>query len=124
MTGRKLTGMGTGIEGRIAAGLLAGWLAAAGVTCVAAPPGARAGAGESPPPPGLPPSLIDPPLAAAQPGIPPRNSGPAARAQSRYRRGRHGTTRVIRRTPDVMREDAARVRRGELFSTWSNQYLE
>lgn len=54
----------------------------------------------------------------------PRNSGPAARAHSRYRRGRQGTTRVIRRTPEVMREDAARVRRGDLFSTWSNQYLE
>ena len=56
--------------------------------------------------------------------IPPRNTGPAARAHSRYRRGRHGTTRVIRRTPEVMREDAARVKRGELFSTWSNEYLE
>ncbi len=56
--------------------------------------------------------------------VPPRNTGPAARAHSRYRRGRHGTTRVIRRTPEVMREDAARVKRGELFSTWSNEYLE
>jgi hypothetical protein len=56
--------------------------------------------------------------------VPPRNTGPAARAHSRYRRGRHGTTRVIRRTPDVMREDAARVKRGDLFSTWSNEYLE
>ena len=54
----------------------------------------------------------------------PRNAGPAARAHSRYRRGRHGTTRVIRRTPEVMREDAARVKRGDLFSTWSNEYLE
>lgn len=56
--------------------------------------------------------------------VPPRNTGPAARAHSRYRRGRHGTTRVIRRTPEVMREDAARVKRGDLFSTWSNEYLE
>lgn len=56
--------------------------------------------------------------------VPPRNTGPAARSHSRYRRGRHGTTRIIRRTPDVMREDAARVKRGDLFSTWSNEYLE
>jgi hypothetical protein len=56
--------------------------------------------------------------------IPPRNTGPEARAHSRSRRGRHGTTRIIRRTPAVMREDAARVKRGDLFSTWSNQYLE
>ena len=56
--------------------------------------------------------------------IPPRNTGPEALAHSRYRRGRHGTTRIIRRTPAVMREDAARVKRGDLFSTWSNEYLE
>ena len=56
--------------------------------------------------------------------VPPRNTGPAARAHSRYRRGRHGMTRVIRRTPEVMREDAARVNRGDLFSTWSNEYQE
>ena len=62
-----------------------------------------------------------PPSRAA---VPPRNTGPAARAHSRYRRGRHGTTRIIRRTPEVMREDAARVKRGDLFSTWSNEYLE
>lgn len=61
-----------------------------------------------------------PPAAA----IPPRNTGPQAMAHSRYRRGRHGTTRIIRRTPAVMREDAARVKRGDLFSTWSNEYLE
>ncbi|MFM7292428.1 MAG: hypothetical protein ACKO6B_14540 [Planctomycetia bacterium] len=72
----------------------------------------------------------EPPAAQAQTpqaqtsAIPPRNSGPAARAHSRYRRGRHGTSRVIRRTPEVMREDAARVKRGDLFSTWSNEYLE
>ena len=29
-------------------------------------------------------------------------------------------SRCIRRTPDVMREDAARMKRGDLFSTWSN----
>jgi len=63
-----------------------------------------------------------PPAAAA--GMPPRNTGPQAMAHSRYRRGRHGTTRVIRRTPAVMREDAARVKRGDLFSTWSNEYIE
>jgi hypothetical protein len=28
--------------------------------------------------------------------------------------------RVTRRTPQVMQEDAARIRRGDLFSTWSN----
>jgi hypothetical protein len=59
-----------------------------------------------------------------RPPVPPRNTGPAARSHSRYRRGRHGTTRIIRRTPDVMREDAARVKRGDLFSTWSNEFLE
>lgn len=64
---------------------------------------------------------VQPPPRAA---VPPRNTGPAARSHSRYRRGRHGTTRMIRRTPEVMREDAARVKRGDLFSTWSNEYLE
>lgn len=63
---------------------------------------------------------VAPPAAA----IPPRNTGPQAMSHSRYRRGRHGTTRIIRRTPAVMREDAARVKRGDLFSTWSNEYLE
>jgi hypothetical protein len=63
-------------------------------------------------------------MQAQTPAIPPRNSGPAAQARSRYRRGRHGTSRIIRRTPEVMREDAARVKRGDLFSTWSNEYLE
>jgi len=56
--------------------------------------------------------------------IPPRNTGPQATSHSRYRRGRHSTTRIIRRTPAVMREDAARVKRGDLFSTWSNEYIE
>ncbi len=69
----------------------------------------------------MPESGSEPQVRAA---VPPRNTGPAARSHSRYRRGRHGTTRVIRRTPEVMREDAARVKRGDLFSTWSNEYLE
>ena len=56
--------------------------------------------------------------------IPPRNTGPEARAHSRYHQHRRHTTRVIRRTPAVMREDAARVKRGDLFSTWSNEYLK
>jgi len=56
--------------------------------------------------------------------IPPRNTGPAAVAHSRTHLRRRSTTRVIRRTPEVMREDNARVRRGDLFSTWSNEYLE
>ena len=56
--------------------------------------------------------------------IPPRNSGPAAVAHTRTHVRRRTTTRVIRRTPEVMREDNARVRRGDLFSTWTNEYLE
>ena len=68
----------------------------------------------------MPPPGSEPPRTA----VPPRNTGPQAMAHSRYRRGRHGTTRIIRRTPAVMREDAARVKRGDLFSTWSNEYLE
>jgi hypothetical protein len=43
---------------------------------------------------------------------------------SRLRLLRRKTVRVIRRTPEVMREDAVRVKRGDLFSTWSNRYLE
>jgi hypothetical protein len=62
--------------------------------------------------------------APAQQQIPPRNTGPEARAHSRYHQHRRHTTRVIRRTPAVMREDAARVKRGDLFSTWSNEYLK
>jgi len=97
-----------------AAALVAGLLWAA--ITVAQPPVPRAEV----------PAVPMPVLEAAPPRttIPPRNSGPAARAHSRYRRGRHGTTRIIRRTPEVMREDAARVKRGDLFSTWSNEYLE
>jgi hypothetical protein len=60
----------------------------------------------------------------ASPSIPPRNSGPEARAHSRYYQHRRKTVRVIRRTPAVMQEDAARVKRGDLFSTWSNEYLK
>lgn len=62
--------------------------------------------------------------AVAQQPIPPRNSGPEAQAHSRYHQHRRKTVRVIRRTPAVMREDAARVKRGDLFSTWSNEYLK
>ena len=51
---------------------------------------------------------------------PPRNVGPAATAHTRVRRHRRATVRTIRRTPEVMQEDAARIRRGDLFSTWSN----
>ena len=58
------------------------------------------------------------------PSIPPRNSGPEARANSRYHQHRRKTVRVIRRTPAVMQEDAARVKRGDLFSTWSNEYVK
>ena len=54
----------------------------------------------------------------------PRNSGPEAVAHSRTRQYRRKTVRIIRRTPDVMREDAARYRRGDIFSTWSNRYKE
>ncbi|MFN9367558.1 MAG: hypothetical protein ACK6CT_02150 [Planctomycetia bacterium] len=62
--------------------------------------------------------------AAAEPVPSPRNSGPEAVAHSRVRQHRRKTVRIIRRTPEVMREDAARVKRGDLFSTWSNRYLE
>ena len=59
---------------------------------------------------------------AARP-IPPRTTGPEAMAHSRVHQHRRRTVRMIRRTPEVMREDAARVKRGDLFSTWSNEYL-
>jgi len=68
--------------------------------------------------------LIAAASAPAQQSIPPRNSGPEARAHSRYYQHRRKTVRVIRRTPAVMQEDAARVKRGDLFSTWSNEYLK
>lgn len=64
---------------------------------------------------------VPPPVFVAPP---PRNTGPAAVAHSRVWQHRRKTVRVIRRTPEVMREDAARVKRGDLFSTWSNRYLE
>lgn len=60
----------------------------------------------------------------AQQPIPPRNSGPEAWSHSRVYQHRRKTARVIRRTPAVMREDAARVKRGDLFGTWSNEYLK
>ncbi len=102
------------LRGSVPTALVAGMLWAA--TAAAQPPEPRAEvpAVPMPAPGGAPPRAT----------IPPRNSGPAARSHSRYRRGRHGTTRIIRRTPEVMREDAARVKRGDLFSTWSNEYLE
>lgn len=64
--------------------------------------------------------------AAAEPAVmpPPRNTGPAATSHSRYRQHHRKTVRTIRRTPEVMREDAVRVKRGDLFSTWSNRYLQ
>lgn len=61
-------------------------------------------------------------VAAAGPTIvaPPPGSGPVARAHTRTWRHRRSTGRITRRTPEVMREDAARIKRGDLFSTWSN----
>ena len=99
----------------VIAGIVAGMLW--GAIAWAQPPAALATVPAVP----MPEPGSEPQMRAA---IPPRNTGPAARAHSRYRRGSHGTTRVIRRTPEVMREDAARVKRGDLFSTWSNEYLE
>lgn len=100
------------LRGPVAAALIAGMLSVA--TAAAQQPEPRAEVPAVPMPGAAPPRAT----------IPPRNSGPAARSHSRYRRGRRGTTRIIRRTPEVMREDAARVKRGDLFSTWSNEYLE
>jgi len=62
-------------------------------------------------------------LAAASPPtivVAPPGSGPVAQAHTRTWRHPRKTVRMIRRTPDVMREDAARIKRGDLFSTWSN----
>jgi hypothetical protein len=56
-----------------------------------------------------------PPIVVAPPG-----SGPVARAHTRTWHHHGKTVRMIRRTPDVMREDGARIKRGDLFSTWSN----
>ena len=50
----------------------------------------------------------------------PPGSGPVAQAHTRTWRHNRKTVRMTRRTPDVMREDAARIKRGDLFSTWSN----
>ena len=66
----------------------------------------------------------EPAPAAGVVAPPPRNTGPAAVAHSRVWQHRRKTVRMIHRTPEVMREDAARVKRGDLFSTWSNRYLE
>jgi len=102
------------VRGPVSIALVAGMLWAAAAS--AQPPAQRADV------PALP--MPEAEAAPQRTAVPPRNSGPAARSHSRYRRGRHGTTRIIRRTPEVMREDAARVKRGDLFSTWSNEYLE
>ncbi|MFM7108319.1 MAG: hypothetical protein ACKOZU_06915 [Planctomycetaceae bacterium] len=61
-------------------------------------------------------------VAAAAPPAPspPRSLGPAAAAHTRWYRHGRKTCRVTRRTPEVMREEAARVPRGEIFSTWEN----
>jgi hypothetical protein len=56
-----------------------------------------------------------PTIVAAPPG-----SGPVARAHTRTWRHHRKVVRVTRRTPQVMQEDAARITRGDLFSTWSN----
>ena len=102
------------LPGAVMAGLL--WSAVVVEVAMAQPPAALAEIGSVP----TPGREREP----QRPALPPRNSGPAATSHSRYRRGRHGTVRVIRRTPEVMREDAARVKRGDLFSTWSNEYLK
>jgi hypothetical protein len=67
-------------------------------------------------------ALAAPVAAAAPPTIvaPPPGSGPVARAHTRTGQHHGRTVRIIRRTPDVMREDAARIKRGDLFSTWAN----
>jgi hypothetical protein len=56
-----------------------------------------------------------PTIVAAPPG-----SGPIARAHTRTWQHRRSTVRVTHRTPEVMREDASRIKRGDLFSTWAN----
>ena len=67
-------------------------------------------------------ALAAPVAAAAPPTIValPPGSGPVARAHTRTGHHHGRTVRIIRRTPDVMREDAARIKRGDLFSTWAN----
>jgi hypothetical protein len=67
--------------------------------------------------------VLTAPLAAAAPPTivaPPPGSGPVAQAHTRVRQHHRKTVRMTRRTPDVMREDAARIKRGDLFSTWAN----
>jgi hypothetical protein len=61
---------------------------------------------------------------SGQAGLQLRNTGPEAVAHSRTHQYRRKTVRIIRRTPAVMREDAARYRRGDIFSTWSNRFKE
>ncbi len=63
----------------------------------------------------LPADAAPPTIIAAPPG-----SGPIAQANTRVRKHRRSTVRSIRRTPAVQWEDAARIKRGDLFSTWSN----
>jgi len=60
-------------------------------------------------------SAAPPTILVAPPG-----SGPVAQVHTRTWRHHRKTVRMIRRTPQVMQEDAARIRRGDLFSTWSN----
>ena len=62
------------------------------------------------------------PAAAGPPTIvaPPPGSGPVARAHTRTCHHHGRTVRMTRRTPEVMREDAARIKRGDLFSSWAN----
>jgi hypothetical protein len=52
--------------------------------------------------------------------VTPPGSGPVAQAHTRTWRHHRKSVRMIRRTPQVMQEDAARIKRGDLFSTWSN----
>ena len=51
---------------------------------------------------------------------PPRVLGPAATAHTRVWRHGRATCRVTRRTPEVMRETAARVPRGDIFRSWES----
>jgi len=61
-------------------------------------------------------AVAEPPtIVAAPPG-----SGPVAQAHTRTWRHRRKTVRVTHRTPEVKREDASRIKRGDLFSSWSN----
>ena len=66
--------------------------------------------------------LVAGPASAGPPTIlvAPPGSGPVAQAHTRTWRHHRKTVRITRRTPRVMQEDAARIKRGDLFSTWSN----